>query len=88
MESTEEFWVDVGYVKCSKYRMYILEYLYGEARSRAQIRDHIGIKIYSEYINQMTEHDLLVCINPELKMDRIYKLSDKGEYMAKLLFRK
>ena len=37
----------------------------------------------SKVLNQLKEHGLVVCINPEAKRGRFYRLTEKGEEIVK-----
>ena len=39
----------------------------------------------SNVLNQLKEHKLIECINPEVRKGRLYRLTDKGEVLVKNL---
>ena len=39
----------------------------------------------SNTLRQLKEHELIECINPEVKKGRLYRLTDKGEKVIKKL---
>lgn len=39
----------------------------------------------SNTLRQLKEHELIECINPEVKKGRLYRLTDKGDELVKNL---
>ena len=44
------------------------------AKDTGIVQNHI-----SNTLRQLKEHDLVECINPEVRKGRLYRLTDKGE---------
>ena len=80
-------WKEVGFVISSGYRSKIMKSLDGETKIPTQIARET--KIYSNHISsvlkQLREHELVECINPEVRKGRLYRLTDKGEEIVKEL---
>ena len=48
------------------------------AKDTGIVQNHI-----SNTLRQLKEHDLVECINPEVRKGRLYRLTDKGEEVTK-----
>lgn len=75
---------EINYVKRSQYRLKVMKSLDGEAKIPSEIaRD---TEIYQNHISnvlkQLKEHELIECINPEVRKGRLYRLTDKGEKVS------
>lgn len=81
MELSDEIWKEIGYVKSSNYRTKVLKSLAGEIKMPSQIAKDSNIKRnnISATLKQLREHNLVECINPEVKKGRLYRLTNKGE---------
>lgn len=77
----DEIWSIVGSVIASKYKREILYYLSKGAATPKQISNGTDIRInhVSNYLIRLADDDLLECLNPDAKMGRLYKLTEKGE---------
>ncbi len=78
---------EINFVKASKYRTKIMKTLEGNVKIPSQIakdsdinRSHI-----SDILSQLKEYDLVECINPEVRKGRLYRLTKKGEIVARNL---
>ena len=78
---------EINFVKASKYRTKIMKTLDGNVKIPSQIakdsdinRSHI-----SDILSQLKEYDLVECINPEVRKGRLYRLTKKGEIVARNL---
>ena len=71
----------VEYVKKSEYRRKVLKTLANDAKIPSQIAKDTGIvqNHISNTLRQLKEHDLVECINPEVRKGRLYRLTDEGE---------
>lgn len=71
----------VEYVKRSKYRRDILKSIAEDAKIPSQISKDTGIlqNHISSILNQLKKENLIVCVNPEVKKGRVYRLTDYGE---------
>lgn len=75
---------EINYVKRSQYRLKVMKSLDGEAKIPSEIaRD---TEIYQNHISnvlkQLNEHELIECINPEVRKGRLYRLTDKDEKVS------
>jgi ArsR family transcriptional regulator, cadmium/lead-responsive transcriptional repressor len=78
---------EINFVKASKYRTKIMKTLEGNVKIPSQIakdsdinRSHI-----SDILSQLKEYDLVECVNPEVRKGRLYRLTKKGEILARNL---
>ena len=75
----------VDYVKKSQYRSKILKSLADDVKMPSQIAKDTGIvqNHISNSLRQLKEHELVECINPEVRKGRIYRLTEKGDELIK-----
>lgn len=75
---------EINYVKRSQYRLKVMKSLDGEAKIPSEIAS--DTEIYQNHISnvlkQLKEHELIECINPEVRKGRLYRLTDKGEKVS------
>ena len=77
----------VDYVKRSQYRSKILKSLSEDVKMPSEIAKDTGIvqNHISNSLRQLKEHDLVECINPEVRKGRLYRLTDDGEEIIEKL---
>ena len=77
----------IEYIEKSQYRSKILKSLSNDAKMPSQISRDTGIiqNHISNTLRQLKEHDLVECINPEVRKGRLYRLTDNGEDVVKNL---
>ena len=75
----------VDYVKRSQYRSKILKSLVDDVKMPSQIARDTGIvqNHISNSLRQLKEHELVECINPEVRKGRLYRLTDEGKNVVK-----
>lgn len=75
----------VDYVKRSQYRSKILKSVSDDVKMPSQIAKDTGIvqNHISNSLRQLKEHELVECINPEVRKGRIYRLTEKGDELIK-----
>lgn len=78
---------DIDYVKNSQYRIKVMKSLDGEVKIPSKIANDAEIfqNHISNTLRQLKEHELVECINPEVKKGRLYRLTDKGEEIVNKL---
>ena len=61
--------------------------LNGEILIPTQIAKNSGIRTnhISKILSELKAHELVECINPEVRKGRLYRLTDKGEEMIENL---
>lgn len=81
MELTDEMLTEISYVQISKYRTKVMKSLDGEVKIPTDIANDSGIRTnhISKVLSELKAHELVECINPEVRKGRLYRLTDKGE---------
>ena len=81
MELSDEMLKEVGYIQASTYRTKVMKSLDGDVKIPSQIAKDTDImqNHMSATLKQLKEHELVECINPEVRKGRLYRLTEKGE---------
>lgn len=86
MELSDEMLTEISYVKISQYRTKVMKSL--EERLKHQ-QSLLKIRKLGHYISkvlaELKAHELVECINPEVRKGRLYRLTDKGDELVKNL---
>lgn len=84
MELSDELLIEISYVQISKYRTKTMKSLDGEVLIPSQIAKNSEIRTnhISKVLSELKAHELVECINPEVRKGRLYRLTDKGEKVA------
>ena len=87
MELSDEMLTEISYVNISKYRAKVMKSLDGEVLIPSQIARNSGIRTnhISKVLAELKAHELVECINPEVKKGRLYRHTDKGDQVVKNL---
>ena len=87
MELTDEMLTEISYVKISKYRTKVMKSLDGDVKIPTAITNDSGIRTnhISKVLSELKAHELVECINPEVRKGRLYRLTDKGEKVTENL---
>ncbi|SEL38001.1 hypothetical protein SAMN05216439_0437 [Methanobrevibacter gottschalkii] len=87
MELSDEMLTEISYVQISKYRTKVMKALDGEVLIPSQIAKDSDIRTnhISKVLSELKAHELVECINPEVRKGRLYRLTDKGEDLVKNL---
>lgn len=87
MELSDEMLTEISYVNISKYRTKVMKSLDGEVLIPSQIAKNSGIRTnhISKVLAELKAHELVECINPEVRKGRLYRLTDKGEEIVENL---
>ena len=85
MELTDEILTEISYVQMSKYRIKVMKALEGDVKIPSVIAKDSGIKTnhISKILSELKAHELVECINPEVRKGRLYRLTDKGDELVK-----
>ncbi len=85
MELSDEMLTEISYVNISKYRTKVMKSLDGEVLIPTQIAKNSGIRTnhISKVLSELKAHELVECINPEVRKGRLYRQTDKGEIVSK-----
>ncbi|WP_406535158.1 transcriptional regulator [Methanobrevibacter sp.] len=87
MELSDEMLTEISYVNISKYRTKVIKSLEESPKIPSVIARDSGIRTnhISKVLGELKEHELVECINPEVRKGRLYRLTDKGNILAKNL---
>ena len=87
MELSDEMLTEISYVSISKYRTKVMKSLDGEVLIPSQIAKNSGIRTnhISKVLAELKAHELVECINPEVRKGRLYRLTEKGDDLVKNL---
>lgn len=87
MELTDEMLIEISYVEISQYRKKVMKSLDGEVKIPSNIAKDSGIRTnhISKVLSELKSHELVECINPEVRKGRLYRLTDKGDDVVKNL---
>ena len=85
MELSDEMLKEISYVEISKYRLKVMKTLDKEVKIPTQIAKDSGIRTnhISKVLAELKAHELVECINPEVRKGRLYRQTDKGEIVSK-----
>ena len=85
MELSDQLMKEYGYVIISTYRTKAMKSLDGETKIPSQIAKDTDIlqNHMSNTLKQLREHELVECINPEVRKGRLYRLTPKGDELIK-----
>ena len=87
MELSDEMLKEMSYVKISQYRTKVMKSLDGEVKIPTVIAKDSEIRPnhISKVLSELKAHELVECINPEVRKGRLYRLTDKGDEIVKNL---
>ena len=87
MELSDEMLTEISYVQISKYREKVMKSIEGEVKIPSQIAKDSDIRVnhISKVLSELKAHELVECINPEVRKGRLYRLTDKGDEIVKNL---
>lgn len=85
MELTDEMLTEISYVQISKYMEKVMKSLDGDVKIPTAIAKDSGIRTnhISKVLSELKAHELVECINPEVRKGRLYRLTDKGDEVVK-----
>ena len=87
MELSDEMLKEMSYVEISKYRSKVMKALEDDVKIPSQIAKDSEIRQnhISKVLSELKAHELVECINPEVRKGRLYRLTDKGNELVKNL---
>ena len=87
MELSDEMLAEISYVQISTYRTKAMKALEDEVKIPSIIAKDSGIRTnhISKVLSELKAHDLVECINPEVRKGRLYRHTEKGEQIVKNL---
>lgn len=76
---------EMSYVQISTYRTKVMKSLDDEVKIPSQIAKDSEIRQnhISKVLAELKAHELVECINPEVRKGRLYRLTDNGEEIVK-----
>ena len=85
MELSDEMLKERSYVEISKYRLKVMKALEDDVKIPSQIAKDSEIRQnhISKVLSELKAHELVECINPEVRKGRLYRLTDKGNELVK-----
>ncbi|WP_304047071.1 transcriptional regulator [Methanobrevibacter gottschalkii] len=85
MELSDELLIEISYVQISKYRTKTMKALEGSVKIPSAIAKDSGIRTnhISKVLSELKAHELVECINPEVRKGRLYRLTETGEDVVK-----
>ena len=85
MELSDEMLKEMSYVKISQYRTKVMKSLDGEVKIPTVIAKDSEIRPnhISKVLSELKAHELVECINPEVRKGRLYRLTPKGDEIVK-----
>ena len=87
MKLSDEMLKEISYVQISSYRTKVMKSLDGDVKIPTAIANDSGIRTnhISKVLGELKEHELVECINPEVRKGRLYRQTDKGDNLVKNL---
>ena len=87
MELSDEMLAEISYVQISTYRTKAMKALEDEVKIPSVIAKDSGIRTnhISKVLSELKAHELVECINPEVRKGRLYRLTEHGEDVVKNL---
>ncbi|MBE6498613.1 MAG: helix-turn-helix transcriptional regulator [Methanobrevibacter sp.] len=87
MGLSDEMLTEISYVKISSYRKRVMKSLEDDVKMPSEIARDADIRQnhISKVLSELKAHELVECINPEVRKGRLYRHTDKGEDVVKNL---
>lgn len=85
MELSDEMLTEISYVKISQYRTKVMKALEDDIKIPSKIAKDSDIRQnhISKVLAELKAHELVECINPEVRKGRLYRLTPKGDELVK-----
>ena len=85
MELSDEMLTEISYVKISQYRTKVMKALEDDIKIPSKIAKDSDIRQnhISKVLAELKAHELVDCINPEVRKGRLYRLTPKGDELVK-----
>ena len=85
VKESDELLKLTSYVQISKYREKTLKSIGDEVKIPTNIAKDSGIRTnhISKVLAELKAHELVECINPEVRKGRLYRLTDKGDEIVR-----
>lgn len=78
---------EISYVQISSYRSRVMKSLEEDVKMPSQLAKSSGIRTnhISKVLAELRAHELIECINPEVRKGRLYRHTEKGDKVVKNL---
>ena len=85
MELSDEMLAEISYVQISTYRTKAMKALEDDVKIPSVIAKDSGIRTnhISKVLSELKAHELVECINPEVRKGRLYRHTEKGNQIVK-----
>ena len=85
MELSDEMLTEISYVQISQYRTKVMKSLDSGIKIPTVIAKDSEIRPnhISKVLAELKAHELVECINPEVRKGRLYRLTSKGDELVK-----
>lgn len=87
MDISDEMLAEISYVQISTYRTKAMKALEDDVKILSVIAKDSGIRTnhISKVLAELKAHELVECINPEVRKGRLYRHTEKGDQIVKNL---
>ncbi|MBR0370420.1 MAG: transcriptional regulator [Methanobrevibacter sp.] len=87
MKLSDEMLTEISYVQISQYRTKAMKSLEDDVKIPSVIAKDSGIRTnhISKVLAELKAHELVECINPEVRKGRLYRHTEKGNQVVKNL---
>ncbi|MBE6494443.1 MAG: transcriptional regulator [Methanosphaera stadtmanae] len=87
MELSDEMLKEISYVKISSYRTKVMKSLEDDVKIPSKIAEDSEIRQnhISKVLAELKAHEMVECINPEVRKGRLYRHTEKGDEIVKNL---
>ena len=77
-----------GFVTSSSRRRAVVDGLRNDPGTPKEIADRTGISLshVSNILSELADEEIVLCVNPDRKRGRVYRLTETGNRVAKKLF--
>ena len=89
MVLSDEILTEISFVEISTYRTKVMKSLRESYNVPTGIANDVDLNTnhVSKVLSELKSHGLVVCVNPEVRKGRLYRLTEKGELVAENLKR-
>lgn len=87
MVLSDEILTEISFVEISTYRTKVMKSLRESYNVPTGIAKDVDLNTnhVSKVLSELKSHGLVVCVNPEVRKGRLYRLTEKGELVAENL---
>ena len=87
MGLSDEMLTEISYVQISSYRKRVMKSLEDDVKIPSKIAEDADIRQnhISKVLAELRAHELVECLNPEVRKGRLYRHTEKGDQVVKNL---